>query len=479
MKIDLKRRRSVDSFGLGVSWVSMFTTLDVGPFSINWVHGRAWETNKTVQLGLLLRGSFKVKHKQPLAKGMVAARALPRLVAPPRQAATSGASAHSSRDATKGRVLIVDDDMILRSSLRRLLASRGYSVQCVQHGLEAIPLIEAEDFDVVISDIAMPQLDGLQMLRRLKDADLDIPVVLITGEPAVATAVKALEYGAFHYMSKPFEPDAVEEVIGRATRLKRMTMMRRKAAELVDGPLADEMLGIRFQRALESLWMAYQPIVCASTGRLYGYEALLRSEEESLPHPGAVLDAAERLDQLDALGQTIRARAAQPVAEAAGDFALFVNLHTTDLLDERLYDPDVPLSKIASRVVLEVTERSSLEKVQDLGRRVARLREMGFRIAVDDLGAGYAGLTSFALLEPEVVKLDMSLVRDVHASQTRQKLIRSMTAVCKDMGMLVVGEGVESRQEHEALVELGCDLLQGYAFARPGKPFPSVSWSGR
>jgi EAL domain-containing protein (putative c-di-GMP-specific phosphodiesterase class I) len=101
---------------------------------------------------------------------------------------------------------------------------------------------------------------------------------------------------------------------------------------------------------------------------------------------------------------------------------------------------------------------------------------MGFRIAVDDLGAGYAGLTSFALLEPEIVKLDMTLIRDVHQSRTRQNLIRSMTGLCKDMGMLVVGEGVETIEERETLRELGCDLLQGYLFAKPGKPFPDVSW---
>jgi EAL domain-containing protein (putative c-di-GMP-specific phosphodiesterase class I) len=154
---------------------------------------------------------------------------------------------------------------------------------------------------------------------------------------------------------------------------------------------------------------------------------------------------------------------------------LFVNLHTTDLLDAELLSRAAPLSQIASRVVLEITERASLEKVKDVRARVAALREMGFRIAVDDLGAGYAGLTSFALLEPEIVKFDMTLVRDVHRSATKQKLIRSMAELCHDMGMLVVGEGVETAAERDMLVALGCDLLQGYLFAKPGKPFPKLA----
>ena len=155
---------------------------------------------------------------------------------------------------------------------------------------------------------------------------------------------------------------------------------------------------------------------------------------------------------------------------------LFINLHASDLDDEELASPTAPLAGMATRVVLEITERASLESVSDVRAKVARLREMGFRIAVDDLGAGYAGLTTFALLEPEFVKLDMSLVRDVHRSMVKQKLVRSMTSLCADMGIAVVAEGVEIQEERDAVVDLGCDLLQGYCLAKPGRPFPSICW---
>jgi len=88
----------------------------------------------------------------------------------------------------------------------------------------------------------------------------------------------------------------------------------------------------------------------------------------------------------------------------------------------------------------------------------------------------YAGLTSFAHLEPEVVKIDMSIVREVDQSPTKQKLIRSITSLCKDMGMLVVGEGVETDGERNILIELGCDLVQGHLFAKPAEPFPDFVW---
>src|SRR5207249_3254913 len=98
------------------------------------------------------------------------------------------------------------------------------------------------------------------------------------------------------------------------------------------------------------------------------------------------------------------------------------------------------------------------------------------RIAVDDLGAGYAGLSSFAQLEPEVVKLDMTLVRDAPGSLTKQRLIRSMVTLCDEMGLTVVAEGVETAAERDVLVALGCHLLQGYLLGRPGRPFPEVTW---
>jgi EAL domain-containing protein (putative c-di-GMP-specific phosphodiesterase class I) len=113
--------------------------------------------------------------------------------------------------------------------------------------------------------------------------------------------------------------------------------------------------------------------------------------------------------------------------------------------------------------------------VKDIQARVAVLRYHGFRIAIDDLGAGYAGLSSFVALGPEIVKLDMSLVREVHKSEIRQRLIGSMATLCKEMGMRVVAEGVEAADEDESVRALGCDLVQGYLYAKPGPPFPAVS----
>jgi EAL domain-containing protein (putative c-di-GMP-specific phosphodiesterase class I) len=393
-----------------------------------------------------------------------------------------GAEERDSDDRVDGGfkacVLVVDDDPDVLRGVCRLLRGQGYSVTATNNGVEAARWVHGRSFDVIVSDIKMPGMDGIQLLREVREHDLHVPVVLVTGEPAVSTAVMALEYGAFHYLTKPVDTEALGRVVAKAVSMHRMARVKQQAAELLGhaGALGADRAGLEasFERAMQTLWMAYHPIVDFRRKVVYGYEALLRSNEPSLPHPGAVLDAATRLGRLDALGRAIRDLASAPMAGMSE--ILFVNLHVTDLMDPWLSEPEAPLSKIADRVVLEVTERSSLDEVKDVRARVAQLREMGFRIAVDDLGAGYAGLTSFTLLEPEIVKLDMSLVRDVHKNSTKQKVIRSMTALSQDMGMTVVAEGVETLEERDTLIELDCDLLQGFLFARPSKPFAEVKW---
>jgi EAL domain-containing protein (putative c-di-GMP-specific phosphodiesterase class I) len=225
-------------------------------------------------------------------------------------------------------------------------------------------------------------------------------------------------------------------------------------------------------RCLAGLTMYFQPIVDAQTRARFGYEALMRSADRTLPHPGAILDAAERLERIPQLGRSVRAQVARVLADAPAERGyVFVNLHLLDLYDRQLTSPFSPLTKLSQRIVLEITERSSLEGAADLQYRIAELRELGFRIAVDDLGGGHARMGTLTPLDTDFVKLDMSLVRDLESHPMKQKLVESVTQLCHEHGAMVIGEGVETDAEAQLLAELGCDLLQGYLIARPAPPF--------
>ena len=385
--------------------------------------------------------------------------------------------APSRAAAGQRTVLVVDDDEAFTRALKRLLESAGYSVTTAHDGNGAVELIKQKPFDVILSDIQMPGMSGIDLLGVVRAYDLDVPVVLISGAPTMETAMEAVSLGALQYLSKPVPNEVLLSAVERASRLHRMATMKREALEL-GGEKHDKEAGdraglqARFDRALETMWMAFQPIVDAKDGSMFGYEALLRSREPSLPHPGAVLDAAERLDRARDVGRHVRTLSAAAFERAPPDAVLFVNLHSLDLLDPALYEAGAPLGKFADRVVLEITERAAIRDVKDIQARVSVLRYQGYRIAIDDLGAGYAGLSSFVALEPEIVKLDISLVRGAHQSALKQRLIRSMTGLCAEMGIRVVAEGVEEREERDCVRDCGCHLAQGYLFAKPGPPFP-------
>jgi EAL domain-containing protein (putative c-di-GMP-specific phosphodiesterase class I)/ActR/RegA family two-component response regulator len=378
------------------------------------------------------------------------------------------------------RVLLVDDDAALLSAYERALTRRGWKVVAASSGAAAIEKLAAGEFDVILSDISMPGMTGIELLRAVRGHDLDVPVILMTGDPSVESAQAAVEYGALQYLVKPVALHLLDGHLERAVQLHGVARLKREALDLFGsgrGMLGDRAgLDARFDAAIQQLWMAFQPIVSWKARTIYAYEALLRTSEPAIRNPGEFLEVAERIGRLDLLGRTIRARVGEASATAPDGALLFVNLHASDLEDETLYAADAGLGPIASRCVLEITERASLELVRDAQSRIRDLRALGFRIAIDDLGAGYAGLSSFTQLQPDIVKLDMSLVRGIDADPQRRAIVRAMRDLCAELGMLVVSEGVETAAERDVLADLGCDLFQGYLFARPERGFPAARW---
>ena len=121
-----------------------------------------------------------------------------------------------------GRILIVDDEEIVRRSCLRILGDSDYEVEAVQDGLEALRKIEASDYDVLILDIMMPNIDGLEVLRRAKETHPDIDIIMITGLSQIETAVRAMKLGAFDYLPKPFDPDELKLVVQRAFERRQL-----------------------------------------------------------------------------------------------------------------------------------------------------------------------------------------------------------------------------------------------------------------
>ena len=366
-----------------------------------------------------------------------------------------------SEPTLHGTILVVDDEPLLLRAFARVLMRAGHEVVQAADGGEAAAEVARRRIDCAFVDLGLPGAGGLEVLAALRARDPALPVVLMTGAPTLETAIDAVAAGALRYLVKPIDSPELQQAA-----LDGVRMRRREDGDRYDRRQRDAVANAAsLERALSSLYMAYQPIVRWGRRELYAYEALVRTREPSVPHPGALIDLAQRLDRLPELGRRIRRAVAATASSSVS--RLFVNLHPLDLLDDDLYDLESPLSRHARRVVLEVTERAGLDAIADLGERLRRLRALGYRVAIDDLGEGYAGLSSLAKVAPEFVKLDMSLVRGIDASATQRQIVSSTAQLCRALGSHLVAEGVETPAERDALVTLGIDLLQGYLVGRP------------
>jgi EAL domain-containing protein (putative c-di-GMP-specific phosphodiesterase class I) len=376
-------------------------------------------------------------------------------------------------------VLLADDDPLICQLYKRHLVNAGYDVVDVGDGDAAIAAFGSRRFDLVVSDIDMPGRSGLELLRAVRARALDVPVILITGSARLESAIEAVEHGAARYLTKPVNSGVLMDAVSRALRAGQLASARRALTALPGvalnqiGDLAG--LASRFDRAVATAFLEYQAIVSWSRRSAFGYEALVRTSEPTLARPDALFDAADRLSRTAEVGRKCRALCAADGA-GADSVTLFVNMHPADLLDDSVFDVDAALAAISHRVVIEITERARLETVPDASRRVQQLRNAGFRIAIDDLGAGYAGLTSFAVLDPQFVKLDRALIVDIDQSRTKRALVGAMIDACRSLGVEVIAEGIETEAERDVVVSLGCDLLQGYLFARPAGPWLAPSF---
>ena len=382
-------------------------------------------------------------------------------------------------DSPARRVLIVDDDAAVLQASSLLLGRAGFTVESAGSGERAMQLLQDRSYSAILSDINMEGMSGLDLLRAIRERDLDTPVILFTGGPSLSTAIDAMAWGAHRYLLKPVMPEELIETVTRAVMLSNLARLKREAFALHSTsvlPVDDRAaLEETFSRALEGLTMVLQPIYSMKERRAVGFEALMRTTEPSLENPIAMLDTAGLLGRHAELTRIIYGRVGARAADLPPDRLLFVNVHPPDLLDPTLHGMGSPLAPYASRIVLEITERASIERMGDITDVVRDLRLLKYRLAVDDLGTGYAGLASFTQLSPDLVKLDHSLITGIDTNPVKQRVVRAMTTLCAELGMQVISEGIETVAEKDTLVELGADLLQGYLFGRPSAKFEEIS----
>jgi EAL domain-containing protein (putative c-di-GMP-specific phosphodiesterase class I) len=228
----------------------------------------------------------------------------------------------------------------------------------------------------------------------------------------------------------------------------------------------------------ESVRAVFQTIVDLRTHAVLGHEALGRGSHERLnPSPAFLFEVAAQCSLASDLSRAFRRVALRDAAHLPPGSLLFLNLHPAELRDGELWKQLEGLAGavgVRQPVVLEFHEEAVADPAA-MRRWRDRLHELGLRLAYDDFGAGQSRLTALADVPPDFVKLDRSLIRGLHQAQGRQELVRALTRVSTDLGIRLIAEGIETPEEAEVCLALGCHFAQGYFFGHPQPVAPAPS----
>jgi EAL domain-containing protein (putative c-di-GMP-specific phosphodiesterase class I) len=214
----------------------------------------------------------------------------------------------------------------------------------------------------------------------------------------------------------------------------------------------------------------YQPIVDLKKRTVFAYEALVRPE--LFKSPPELINSALRAGRLGELGRAMREKTVSDCSE----YPLFVNIHPNELNERYLVQPDDPIFRHPEELFLELTEAVPLSKLDVSAKVLSEIGDRGVYVVVDDLGSGYSNLRYLADLKPRVVKIDRELVMGLQPHTRRFTLMKSLVRMCIDLQALVVAEGIETKEELQAVIDAGVHLGQGYLLERPAFPPPRVHW---
>ncbi len=214
---------------------------------------------------------------------------------------------------------------------------------------------------------------------------------------------------------------------------------------------------------------AFQPIVDTHTRTVYSHEALVRGLNNESAYEVLSRFTGDAMAGFDA---ACRVRAIEIAARIGVDTNLNLNLLPSAVLAEGTgLDSTIEAANRRSfpldRLILEVTEVEAIENAALFADVLNAYRHLGITLAIDDFGAGYAGLSLLTAFQPDIVKLDMGLVRGIESDGPRQAIVRGILQVCEDLGIDFIVEGVETLDEYAWFNDIGANLFQGYLFAKP------------
>ena len=377
------------------------------------------------------------------------------------------------------RILIADDEPALRDAIADLLEHEDGLVLVGEAGDadQAIELAVSRQPDVALVDVSMPAGGGPRAAREIIRVSPETRVIALSAFEDRPTVLEMLRAGAVGYLVKGSASEdlvlSISKVFDGGASL---------SAEVLDGivhELASQLRREEIERdersarrgeidrflAGDGLTMVFQPIVDLRSRAMVGTEALARFHSLPLRPPNEwFAEAVEH--EVGVQLELLAIRNAMLVLPTLPDGAyLSVNCSPRAAMST---DLAATIGEHASRMVIEITEHEAIEDYAELAVALAPLRERGIRVAIDDAGAGFASLRHTLLMKPDIVKVDISITRDIDSDRAKRALASALISFAEEMEMTIVAEGIETAEELDALIELGVTIGQGFYLAEPG-----------
>ncbi len=368
-------------------------------------------------------------------------------------------------------LVVVDDDPAITEGLAAgLYGATRTIVTC--HSVEAAELmVEEMHPSAVISDIQLSgrfDFDGLRLLQYASEHSPETVVVLMSGALADGLGAEAERRGAVAFLQKPFSLDDLERLLeSRLPAASSNGWRSRDDEDVIRIPMIEDII------ESESLFARFQPIVSLQDGgRAHGYESLIRLLTPSpLTNPVALFSYAARSQKLFELDLACIDRGMRYGSVLAPQGRLFVNVHPQsfekwDRLESTILSSQERYGLSPEGIVLEITEQVSFHADASTFAGFERLRSLGYRFALDDVGAGFSHLEYVDRIKPSYLKISQQLGSGFETDPTRIKIVRNVVSLAKELDCQVILEGVETAETAAAASDMGIELAQGYLYSQ-------------
>jgi EAL domain-containing protein (putative c-di-GMP-specific phosphodiesterase class I) len=341
------------------------------------------------------------------------------------------------------------------------------------------------DTDLILLDLVMPDMDGVELLRLLAQQKCQAGIILIsgTGKRIIESAgqlAQALGLTIVGNLQKPFRLAELEKALDQRTDVEEVATARQDSRVVIR---KEEIRGAILR---DEFVLHYQPQIDIVTGRVIGLEALVRWQhpERGLVFPDSFIGRMEKLGLIDELGWIVVNRGMSEVGQFAGGDGevpmLSLNESVYSLHDLKFPDILISLAEehgiSPAKITIEITESGLIKELANTLDILTRLRMKGFKLSIDDFGTGYAMMQQLKLIPATELKIDRSFILDMHKNERDRVIVQKTIEMGHELGMHIIAEGVETKEQLDFLHLKACDSAQGYFFSRPLPANEMIAW---